>query len=96
LNLHNQIKKTHTLLENLLQWAQLQKGLIVPQFQFHNLYNIINDAVMQNIETASTKGLVLVSLLTEPIWANCDIDLTRAILRNLISDAIKFTKQMAK
>lgn len=84
------------LLENLLQWSRSQTG----EMEFRPIKLNLNEVVENNIElylrTAQNKDLTLNSELKEPIWVQADANMLNFIFRNLISNAIKFSKAGAK
>ncbi len=84
------------LLENLLQWSRSQTG----EMEFKPLKLNLNEVIQSNIElymrTAQNKGLQLHSTLKNPVWVRADSNMLNFIFRNLISNAIKFSKQGAK
>ncbi|WP_167605630.1 ATP-binding protein [Maribellus sediminis] len=86
----------YVLLENLLKWALSQSGALnsVPtKFDLYSTY----DAVIQRYETsARLKAIQLEDKLTEGIVVMADEQLTDTVLRNLVSNAIKFTQQGGK
>ncbi len=80
------------LLENLLQWSRAQMGHLVTELE----PLLVADYIQKNIElllpTAKNKKINLqVSQIDESILVEADPNLLNFILRNLISNAIKFT-----
>jgi signal transduction histidine kinase/ligand-binding sensor domain-containing protein len=80
------------LLEQLLTWSMAQRGKIVFRPKNENLIEIIN----KNIELATDQAKVKkisIKLLIErnEVIVNMDVDLVNTIIRNLVSNAIKFT-----
>lgn len=47
-------------------------------------------------ENAQKKSIIIQNNITENVFAQCDEDITKTILRNLISNAIKFTNENGK
>ena len=79
------------LLENLLSWAHSQrKGLEVNK-ETHNLSRLVNEVVNGFKTNARQKQIQLTNQVEESKNTYLDINITRVILRNLISNAIKFT-----
>jgi PAS domain S-box-containing protein len=86
-------KSTFTLMENLLDWSRVQTGNISYEPQNTSL----------NLILTSIKNLYYQKLKEKSISLNFDFDpeylvfadsnMTETILRNLISNAIKFTKE---
>jgi PAS domain S-box-containing protein len=90
-----EMKKTsensHALLQNLLQWSRSQTGFI----EFHPQPVSLSEVVNQNFEllqaTAEKKEISLTSNVKEGLEVFADADMLNTIIRNLISNAIKFT-----
>jgi len=92
-NIYTVSNQTFKLLENLLDWSRLQQGLIEPTLQLHNLKTIVNDINLLNSQIAKAKNICLQNNIGEDQSVFCDIDMTKTVLRNLISNAIKYTFQ---
>ncbi len=84
---------TYDLLNNLLQWLSSQTGNIAYKPEKTDL----NKLIRQNIELlrnqASKKTLELIYDNTKSSYAYCDINMISTVIRNLISNGIKFTKK---
>ncbi len=83
--------KAHGLLENLLSWTRVQTDRVTFNPVEFNLYPIVEDIFHLSSENAKAKNITLVNnvKLTEMIYA--DVNMLSTVLRNLISNAIKFT-----
>ncbi len=83
--------KAHGLLENLLGWTRVKTGRMIFNPVEFNLYPIVEDVFHFNYENAKSKGIALLNIVkvTDSIFA--DVNMLTVILRNLISNAIKFT-----
>jgi PAS domain S-box-containing protein len=94
--LHDSASNLFKLIENLLEWAQMQRGSIKFIPQELNLFKVTS----HNIETikfrAVQKGITIINEipLTEKVYA--DEKMTDTILRNLLSNAVKFTRRDGK
>jgi len=85
-----------TLLENLLQWARTQQGLIPfnPEIiKIRELLDEISDAIY---EPAKIKSIEIEKNISQQINILADSNMLKTILRNLISNAIKFTPEGGK
>lgn len=85
-------RNTFQLLENLLAWSRLQMGNIPFQPSKLELYpevSMVTDSLMVN---ASKKSIRIRNLVSAEAVVTADSNMLQAILRNLISNAIKFTK----
>jgi PAS domain S-box-containing protein len=83
--------QTYRLLENLLEWSRLQRNLVTPYLRRCNLKSIVSEVVMANNALAHNKNISLQNNILSDIYVNCDTNMTHTVLRNLISNAIKFT-----
>lgn len=85
--------KTFNLLENLLQWSMLQTGRLTPKPQMANLADVINDTVDLLRGNAINKSINLYWAFPTDAFAFFDVNMITTVVRNLISNAIKFTPQ---
>lgn len=84
-------KSTYRLLENLLEWSRLQRGIIPFKPKLINIADFFNSCDHSIIEKAKNKHIKLEMLFTEGLTVFADENMLRSIMRNLISNAIKFT-----
>ncbi len=91
--LSQDIQNTYKLLENLLMWSHTQRGKIEFNPDRLNLYLFVNEALEVLNQTASNKLISVKNKVSENIFVNADSAMLAIILRNLISNAIKFTHQ---
>jgi PAS domain S-box-containing protein len=89
--LYHAASSTYMLLENLLEWSKLQRGLTTVEKEVIDLGNFIENINETAIETASKKSIVLNLNVAKGLQVMADPNMLRAILRNLITNAIKFT-----
>jgi len=82
---------TVSLMENLLTWAksQMQSHSVRPQAV--DMRDLIDDVVHVLHLQADAKNIRIVNKSTQPVHAWADADMIHLVLRNLISNAIKFT-----
>jgi len=90
-NINNAANETYLLLENLLKWASLQKGLLTPEYKKFNLLKIVDETCHLYLEIAKNKSIAININILDTIHINADLEITKTILRNLIANAIKFT-----
>jgi signal transduction histidine kinase len=79
------------LLDNLLTWARTQTEQIEFIPENLKLYPIVEEIFLVLNSSASLKNIKLISSLSDDIVAYADQNMLRTILRNLFSNAIKFT-----
>ncbi len=90
-SIYNSSKNTLNLLENLLTWANTQKGIINYNPEKIHINNIIADNIDLLTPNASKKDISIVNLIKDTIKVSADKEMINFIVRNLISNAIKFT-----
>jgi len=81
---------TYNLLEELLQWSRSQQRQEVKP-EIFKLAASINDVLTLNRSNADAKGLNLLANIPDNALVVADQDMFKTVLRNLVSNAIKFT-----
>jgi len=89
-------EKTLDLLDNLLCWAQSQTGQIKYQPEKIRLEEVIAQSVNFTTPSASIKNISLNHVPNHETEIHADRNMLKTILRNLISNAIKFTHPSGK
>jgi len=91
--LYSSAKHTAELLEKLLEWAKTQQN----SFPFSPDEGAINDLITEEINIlrpiADHKNIKLVDATVDQIVVTADRKMIGTVIRNLISNAIKFTKK---
>ncbi|MCO5266676.1 MAG: tetratricopeptide repeat-containing sensor histidine kinase [Lentimicrobium sp.] len=89
--IHQGLQDNFNLLENLLQWAASQRGTI--SFKPDKIHLLSISEASCNIlkQSALEKSIQLINQVSEDIFIHADSNMISTILRNLISNAIKFT-----
>lgn len=86
-------KSTFNLIEQLFTWARAQKGEISFNVSKIKLSDIVEECFSLLNVSAEDKKVRLVSSVTDDIIFNGDKDMLTTIIRNLLSNGIKFTKE---
>ncbi|WP_430907572.1 tetratricopeptide repeat-containing sensor histidine kinase [Maribacter sp. 2-571] len=89
--LGNDIDHISFTLNNLLSWGQAQMNGLITKPTVISLDNLVKENINLLSETATTKSIKLISTIPENTMAWGDGDQTDIVIRNLISNAIKFT-----
>lgn len=90
-NIYQTSKSTFELLQNLLEWSIMQTGKHTLKINKNNLKTIVDDISLLYSNIAESKNIILQNNITHDIITFCDVEMTKTVLRNLISNAIKFT-----
>jgi two-component system sensor histidine kinase/response regulator len=89
--LHKNASQSYTLLENLLQWAQNEHGLMVFNPEPFDLMNSVYESVALLESASSGKDVHIEILGTVDTLVLGDVRMVNTVLRNLVSNAIKFS-----
>ncbi len=81
----------NSLIENLLEWSRLQRGLLKPVLAVHVVRETIQNVVDSLSESAANKTLNITIEANERFIARYDKGMLSTVIRNLTSNAIKFT-----
>jgi len=84
-------KGIYTLLENLLDWTKTQTSEMIVQKEYLSLTKLIDFIIQQYQATAEEKGINIVFHYTGDIDVESDSHMLTSIIRNLISNAIKYS-----
>jgi len=88
--------KTQDLLENLLQWAQTQRGTTPFKQEVIVLGEIAEEIVSLLGNVAKDKNIQIESNISTKILVYADWQMASTVMRNLVSNAIKFTPESGK
>lgn len=91
--LHQSNKNSYKLLENLLDWSQVQTGMIEYSPKKIVLNTLISENVELNKNAALNKNIALSFETAEFIEIQADKNMIDTIVRNLLTNAIKFTQR---
>lgn len=85
-------KSTFELLENLLIWARSQRGDVALNLTQINLSTLV-DIVLSPLKTlAQQKNILLINEVKDGTTVFADSEALSLIIRNIVSNSIKFTK----
>jgi two-component system sensor histidine kinase/response regulator len=85
----------YALLENLLQWARSQTGKLKISKNLYNLRDVVEDNIDLLSGNAKQKNITI-NFPNESAFWHFDINMISTVVRNLISNAIKFTHEDGK
>lgn len=84
------------LLMNLMEWSQSQTGRIVYNPYTFNFAELANEVELLFSDAASLKSIEIENEIPESLEVFGDYDMVSTVLRNLISNSIKFTNPGGK
>lgn len=86
-------KRLYDLLENLLTWSRSQRGAIQPNLSQNDLYKVTEMTLDHIYNQARNKKIELKNNIPEDTFAQFDPNLTSTIIRNLVSNSIKYSNE---
>ncbi len=89
--IYNASLNAFELLENLLEWSRTQQGKISYQPKQYLVKPMVDHVIEQLSAIAQRKEINLTVDIDQNLQVFCDINMTNTVLRNLISNAIKFS-----
>jgi len=84
----------YRLLENLLQWSKMQQGTIPFNPEVWPLLQLIDESI--SMEPARSKGISITYDIPDTIEICADNNMLQTVIRNLVSNAVKFTPKCGK
>jgi len=90
-SMENSATNLYQLLENLLEWSRMEQGLIPFEPTMMKLLPIANESISLMVEPAKNKGIDLTCHISDEISVFADNNMLQTVIRNLISNALKFT-----
>jgi len=91
--LNNSANKLFGLLTNLLEWSIAKRGLTAFNPVRLSLKNILEENIKIFNETVSKKGIEIEESIPEDLFVMADKSMLETIIRNVVSNALKFTKK---
>ena len=93
LNISN---SAYELVDNLLNWARLQQAIIKPEITSISLNKLAKDTIRALIPKAEEKHITIEISVNPETKVDSDVNMLMVVLRNLISNALKFTPKNGK
>jgi signal transduction histidine kinase len=91
-NLKKEVLIVEDTLSNLLLWAKNQMTLLKTEKEAFNLKNIVEES-FKLVESAAFQKKISLNTSLEEAIIRADINQMRLIVRNLVSNAVKFTNE---
>jgi PAS domain S-box-containing protein len=90
--LNESVNNIYKLITNLFEWAQLQKGTKQFSPQMLTLHKIVCQIIESSILHAKKKNINIINNVPFSIQLFADENMIKTVIRNLVSNAIKFTE----
>lgn len=94
--LNEALRNQYKFLDDLLNWSRLQSGRLTlekTKFNLHTLVENVENLFETNLQT---KKIELINHIPKEQFIFADEDMIFLLIRNLVSNAIKFTKPFGK
>jgi two-component system sensor histidine kinase/response regulator len=85
-------ERGYNLLANLLEWAHSQTGRMQFQPQQVHLNTLVTESIEFLESSANNKQIILHAEIPENLCAFVDKNMLKTVIRNLVSNAIKYTE----
>jgi len=92
----NTSRNTYHLLDNLLEWSRMERGLTPFEPKKLHLSKILDFVIAQLKESAVKKNLKINCMFSDNLEIYADDYMLQSLLRNLITNAVKFTQSGGK
>ena len=91
INMKESASNIYRLLENLLEWSRLKRGLLEFSPENLNVKQLIKTCIEVLKESARKKSIIIDYSFPDDIAVYADSRMMETVIRNLVSNAIKFT-----
>ena len=91
--LEQSVDNIHGMLENLLIWSLSQMGGIKPKMKKVGLFEVVQESIELFGNIALQKQITLTNEISKDATVYIDENNLKAIIRNLLNNALKFTPQ---
>ena len=91
-DLNKSVNSLYKLLQNLLEWSQMQKGTINFAPNEWKLSEIVWQSYENLLQRANQKGIKMENNISDSIKVYADEKMLNTVVRNLLSNAVKFTR----
>lgn len=96
IDLRKSAENLYALLENLLSWSRIQKGVMEHQPDHIDLHELVMQNVTLFTPNTMQKQITLLNSLKKETFAYADHNMVDTVIRNLLSNALKFTDTNGK
>jgi len=90
-NMRSSARNLNNLLENLLEWSRMEQGLLPCNPQQNQLLPLVLECINTLKDGIKAKNITINNQIDEKIIVFADTNIIKTIIRNIISNAVKFT-----
>jgi PAS domain S-box-containing protein len=94
--IHDSSSQAFSLLENLLHWSRARSGRMDLLPEKVDLNSVVTDNICLLEISATEKNIKLTNSVKPKTFVECDANMISTVIRNIISNAIKFTRPTGK
>lgn len=91
-SIHKVSRSMNNLLENLLEWSRIQTDRINIEPEVFDIFKTVHDVIELHSQNAEKKNIRLENRIEKNTLIFADQNAINTVLRNLVSNAIKFTE----
>jgi len=91
--LNKEASSIYALLENLLEWSRLQRGVLMFELKNVKLLELVGTTIEPLRAAAARKNIEIELNIPADAEVEADIHMIETVIRNLVSNAIKFTTE---
>ncbi len=84
-------ESAYKLLENLLEWSRVQIGAAKVEPVLADISILINESITSLKNFAQAKNIKIITTVPNETYVYADIEMTKTVIRNLLTNAIKFS-----
>ena len=96
ISLNKETELTFESLNNLLLWTKTQRKKLVPVLKTTNLNQLVENSILPIRTLCNQKRIVFANNIAENIDICTDSSMMESVIKNLIINSIKFTKEEGK
>lgn len=89
--MNNKAQNLYKLLKNLLDWARMQRGITEYNPTYLEISKLIKETIEDLNYNALQKEIKIINNVKDVLLAYVDEQMLRSVLRNILSNSIKFT-----
>ena len=94
--IYTSAERLYALLENLLTWSRLQRGAMAYEPEALPLHELADDTLELFVSKAEEKQIRLSSSIRPDMQVYADHNMLSTVIRNLVSNALKFTPEQGE